>query len=68
MNAHALAVEADNLGVPGLLNPTQITVYHHQVFTDLGLPKSTFGGTPLTGQLWEVDVWDGLGCKGCDTQ
>ena len=68
MNAHALAVEADNLGIPGLLNPTQITVYHHQVFTDLGLPKATFGGTPLTGQLWEVGIWDGLWCKGCDTQ
>jgi hypothetical protein len=73
MNAHALAVNADNLGVPGLLNPSQIAVYHHQVFNDLGLPNATFGGTPLTGMLWEADVSryyvPGLDwCKGCDTQ
>ena len=68
MNAHALAVDADTLGVPGLLNSEQITVYHHRVFTELGLPKATFGGTPLTGHLWEVDIWDGIWCKGCDTQ
>lgn len=73
MNAHALAVNADNLGVPGLLNPRQIAVYHHQVFNDLGLPNATFGGTPLTGMLWEADVSryyvPGLDwCKGCDTQ
>ncbi|KNC66282.1 hypothetical protein AC626_17965 [Pseudoalteromonas rubra] len=68
MNKHAEFVEADNLGVPGLLNPRQIAEYHHQVFNGLGLPSSTFGGTPLTGALWEADVWDPIWCKGCDTQ
>ncbi|WP_420787748.1 FG-GAP-like repeat-containing protein [Shewanella chilikensis] len=68
MNKHAEFVEGDNLGVPGLLNPRQIAEYHHQVFNGLGLPSSTFGGTPLTGTLWEADVWDPIWCKGCDTQ
>ncbi len=66
MNAHANAVALDQVNVPGLLSPEQITVYHHQVFLDLGLPKATFGGTPVTGQLWEVPVWTDIWCKGCD--
>ena len=41
MNAHAAAAATDNLGVPGLLNSTQITVYHYTVFNDLGLPNRT---------------------------
>lgn len=68
MNAHADFVANDNQGVPGLLNPRQIAVYHHQVFGQLGLPRATFGGTPVTGFVREADVWSGIWCKGCDTQ
>jgi RHS repeat-associated protein len=68
MNAHATAVELDNLGIKGSLNADQITRYHHKVFNEIGLPKATFGGTPLTGTMAEVDVWKGLWCKGCDTK
>ncbi|WP_447894313.1 RHS repeat-associated core domain-containing protein [Vreelandella sp. GE22] len=68
MNAHANAVEQDDLGVPGLLNPVQIAEYHHDIFNDLGLPNSTFGGTPITGTPGEATVWDWLWCKGCDSK
>ena len=68
MNKHAEFVQADNFGVKGLLNPTQIAEYHYEVFDTMGLPRSTFGGTPLTGRLFEAGVWRSIWCTGCDTQ
>jgi hypothetical protein len=74
MNAHADWVAADTQGVPGLLNATQIAAYHHEVFNAIGLPDATFGGTPLTGMLWEAEVsrYYLLGfldwCQGCDSE
>lgn len=68
MNKHAEFVQADNFGVKGLLNPTQIAEYHYEVFDTMGLPRSTFGGTPLTGRLSEAGVWRSIWCTGCDTQ
>ena len=68
MNAHGAAVHSDMNGIPGLLNNMQITKYHHEVFEQLGLPHSTFGGTPVTGMMWESNVWNSIWCEGCDTE
>lgn len=56
MRAHLAAVDADVLGTAHLLNPRQIAVYHHQVFSTYSLPTTAFGGTPMTGALWEASV------------
>lgn len=53
MRAHAQAAAAD---ADGWLTPGQIAEYHHEVFGQYGLPARTFGGTPITGGLWEADV------------
>lgn len=40
----------------GMLSVRRITEYHHEVFTDLGLPARAFGGTPLTGTKLEAGL------------
>lgn len=74
MDAHADYVRADNIGVYGLLSDREIAQYHHDVFRSMGLPSSTFGGTPITGGLNDIPIsrwimkkvggadW----CSGCD--
>ncbi|CCQ72380.1 hypothetical protein [Magnetospira sp. QH-2] len=66
MEAHIEAVEEDDRGVLGLLDPEQIYDYHKGVFSKHGLPSTTFGGTPLTGSRWEANLWSGLWCSDCD--
>ena len=57
--AHGAAVDSDNLGVRGLLSPSQISQYHENYFRSLGLPASTFGGS-----AWgmRTTYW----CNSCD--
>lgn len=66
MKAHVLAVDQDKIGVIGLLNPRQIAKYHHDVFANYGLPTTAFGGTPMTGGLWEASATRWVWCRGCD--
>jgi len=68
MNAHANAVSIDTAGTIGLLHHSQITAYHHDVFSSMGLPTSTFGGTPVTGSANESGIWSSIWCSGCDKQ
>jgi hypothetical protein len=68
MDAHGRAVNSDQRGFPGLLHHEQITAYHHKVFGDMGLPSSTFGGTPFTGTRWESGEWSNIWCWGCDSK
>jgi RHS repeat-associated protein len=67
MRAHASAVLSDSSGVPGLLNPQQVAQYHFQVFSRYGLPSTTFGGTPMTGNPGESWVTAPIWCQGCDS-
>lgn len=67
MNAHAAALRSDRHGVIGLLSARQITQYHHQVFSAMGLPSRTFGGTPFTGYEWEDRITSWMWCSSCDT-
>ena len=70
--AHARAVDQDvrdNRGnVPGLLSPAQVSAYHQEVFQSLGLPASTYGGTPysLVPDVLELGLTSGLYAKGSD--
>ena len=58
--AHAKAVDADQYVLKGLLSANQITDYHGDYFQELGLPRSTFGGSlPLSEFLFN---W----CPECD--
>ena len=66
MNAHMDAVNLDDNGEVGLLNPRQIATYHHEVFKEYGLPPTTFGGTPMTGNLFEANLTRFIWCTGCD--
>lgn len=68
MKKHIEYTDNDNRGVPGLLNPRQATEYHHKVFESYGLPKNTFGGTMLSGSLWEADLNRVFWCHKCDLQ
>lgn len=49
---HAVELQADRrhgLGMlPGLLSLSQVAKYHHEVFRSFGLPKTTYGGTPVS--------------------
>lgn len=51
MQEHADAVTFDYVnnigGVRGSLSPSQVTIYHHQVFNEFGLSSGQFGGTLL---------------------
>ncbi len=58
--------DRDRLGVYGLLSPRQIAIYHHDVFAEYGLPPTTFGGTPMTGDLWVAIATGAIWCWGCD--
>jgi hypothetical protein len=66
MNAHIKAVDFDfnnNIGIPGLLSPTQATMYHHEVFQSNGLMTGQFGGTLFnTSPNLLRPIW----CTGCD--
>jgi hypothetical protein len=57
--AHAKAVNTDTVGIPGLLSAADITKYHEDYFTSLGLPANTFGGSAL---YFKTDYW----CDQCD--
>jgi RHS repeat-associated protein len=48
-NAHALAVDRDVIGTPGLLSAAQISQYHEEYFRSVGLPATTFGGSAFFG-------------------
>lgn len=68
MRAHA---DVSVWDADGWLTPRQIAEYHHGVLGKYGLPPQTFGGTPVTGQLWEADINFGwirgykYWCEGC---
>jgi RHS repeat-associated protein len=70
MRAHVAWTDGDKLGVKGLLSPRQIATYHHDVFVEYNLPETAFGGTPMTGSLWESTATSRLPfigwCWGCD--
>ncbi|MEX1221551.1 MAG: RHS repeat-associated core domain-containing protein, partial [Idiomarina sp.] len=66
MRAHIGAVDFDfnnEIGIPGLLSPTQAAAYHHEVFSTHGLGKWQFGGTLFnTSPNLMRAIW----CTGCD--
>ena len=66
--ADAAAIRADIRGSPHLLSVRQITAYHWRVFERFGLPRQTFGGTPLFGQMWEAEATNRAfeWCGSCD--
>ncbi|WP_233081100.1 FG-GAP-like repeat-containing protein [Rheinheimera soli] len=74
MNAHIDAVDFDynnNIGIPGLLSPTQAAAYHHDIFPVHGLSPAQFGGT--LGVYWgswhlasSPNLMRGIWCTGCD--
>jgi RHS repeat-associated protein len=66
MNAEIRAVDADKEGVIGLLSPGQVYDYHMAVFQKYHLPPEAFGGTPFTGERWEVYVWTPIWGRGLD--
>ena len=66
MNANVRAIDADMTGTIGLLSPGQVYDYHIAVFSNYGLPTTTFGGSPFTGQRWEAYATRGIWCGGCD--
>jgi len=68
MNAHAGAVASDTSGTIGLLSPSQIASYHHDIFGGMGLPNSTFGGTPITGTMFDLTLTAPIWCSQCDAR
>ena len=62
MKAH---VEATTRRSDGWLSPQEIADYHHDVFSIYNLPAKTFGGTPITGGLWEASITRRLWCGWC---
>jgi len=50
----------------GILSPRDIADYHHGIFADFNLPANTFGGTPVTGALWEAGLTQALWYDGCE--
>ncbi len=60
-DAHATFVDADTRGTLGLLSADQISTYHEQFFTSVGLPAATFGGSFFFGV--RTSYW----CDGCDS-
>jgi hypothetical protein len=70
--AHAAAVSED-LGAgrgttPGLLTPRQVMAYHHEVFVAFGLPRTTYGGTPLPGVPHAIQLWTASGIYAHDAE
>ena len=59
MQAHVDSIDELAPG-SGVLSPIYIAAYHHEVFASYGLSDSTFGGTPVTGGLWEANFTAGL--------
>lgn len=62
---HAAAVDDDlqrQIGVPGLLSPSQIAIYHWDVFTKFGVSPKAFGGT-LMGL--PANSYQTTWCEGC---
>ena len=66
MVAHVGAVNTDIQGLPGKLGARQIAQYHHVTFDTYGLPRRTFGGTPVTGLLPEADRTKFIWCPSCE--
>lgn len=66
MKAHIAAVDKDVSRVIGLLDPGQVYDYHQRVFARHGLPATTFGGSPFTGERWESYVTRPIWCSRCD--
>ncbi len=70
--AHIKAVDEDMQNrqglVPGLLSLANIADYHHEVFRSLGLPASTYGGTPVSvGPMsLQLSLGGGLYGRGAD--
>ena len=62
------ALYADQSGELNKLSPGQHADYHHEVFEQHGLPRTTFGGTPATGLRAEAYATDAAidWCPGCD--
>ena len=52
--------------VVGKLGPRQVADYHYSVFRRYGLPKRTFGGTPITGSRNEALGTKWVWCPSCD--
>ena len=68
MRAHVDALDLDETGIIGLLSSRQVAIYHHAVFSNFGLPATTFGGTPITGTLAETSLTAFIWCGGCDSE
>jgi hypothetical protein len=52
--AHLSATNADLIGEHYFLDPRQITGYHHTVFDTYHIPRGFYGGSPITGEHWEI--------------
>ena len=66
MNAHIDAVDYDfnnNVGIPGLLSPTQAATYHHEVYASHNLWSGRFGGTLFNST---PNLMRSIWCTGCD--
>ena len=70
--AHARSVREDlsahRGSTPGLLTPRQVMAYHHEVFAAFGLPRTTYGGTPLFGVPHGVQLWAASGIYAHDAE
>ena len=66
MIEHIKAVNRDTSGTPGKLDAKQVYDYHKKVFEEFGLPATTFGGSPFTGNRWEAGLLDFIWCPDCD--
>ncbi len=65
---HANAAGDDLDGLNGKLDGSKIARYHWDIFADLGLPRQTFGGTPLAGVEAEAEVSKWIWCPSCETE
>ena len=81
--AHARAVSRDDINIPHHLSPKQVGDYHHEVFTNHGIPPHLFGGTqPIPFMpnaemdiifdrprpMFNANTYSGIWCNGCDTR
>ena len=70
--AHAGAVAEDHRAgrgtTPGLLTPRQVMAYHHDVFAGFGLPRSTYGGTPMPLVPNGLQLWAASGIYAHDAE
>lgn len=66
IDRHITATGQDNQGILGKLDVQRIALYHFDEFDDLGLPRRTFGGTPITGTLVDLRVTRRIWCPSCE--